>query len=292
MTKPTFTPRPHRHTRGLSAILYTAIILAMCVALSSCQKKEAPNAATSPAADAAAVACDGAAFQGQCVDRGSTVTFGKFPQTAVPIEWIVLDVVPKSENEGGRILMLSKYEIEERAYDMSHKNADGGFLYPTWAESDIRKWLNDTSDSGFLATYFTAQDLSRIVEVTNKTSDYTYNDSIHDGGIDTKDKVFLLDRKEAENAAYFANDSARWTVPPDLCSDNRIVLLELAFDENGNQLPSQRCDSSWWLRSPGQKHTWNPNEYAAIVDDDGEIDSLGRDVNEVAGVRPAIWVQY
>ena len=45
------------------------------------------------------VSCDGALFNSQCVHKGDIVTFGSYPQAAEtpePIEWIVLDIVPKT----------------------------------------------------------------------------------------------------------------------------------------------------------------------------------------------------
>ena len=48
-----FEARTHDAQHKWCILLFTALALMMCVALPSCQKKEVPNAATSPAADAA-----------------------------------------------------------------------------------------------------------------------------------------------------------------------------------------------------------------------------------------------
>ena len=260
------------------AVLFCASCAASCLA--SCSGSTAGNSqATSPTlcTTGQCTTCSIASFQGKCVHAGDTVTFGKYPQathTPEPIEWIVLDVVPKAGGTDGRFLLLSKYVLDAKAYDTSHKDSSEDiYLYPTWAESDIRKWLNG---SEFLSSaHFTAQELASIVEVTNSTSDYNGND----GGVDTRDKVFLLDREDALNGAYFPNDGARQAYATSYAIENGVFVSVICANV--------QYYAFWWLRSPGFVY------YAAYVDYDGYINELGLNVDRTdLGVRPALWVKY
>lgn len=278
---------------------YCFALLCAVMLVPACSTK--PQPAVESPTSAPAAACDGAVFQGQCVGKGDTVTFGQYPQateTPEPIEWIVLDVLPKSDNADGRILLLSKYVIDARAFDTSHKNADGDAIYPTWTESDIRAWLNDTSSSGFLTSpYFSAQDLSLLVEVTNATANNEGNGDLYKGGADAKDKVFLLQESDANKKAYFADDAikAKRTGPRSaeslMAKATTYAIQHGAWVDNtngtDNTCANAQCTTHWWLRSPGDRHTC-----VERVKDDGKIDlCYGVDKTDV-GVRPAVWVKY
>ena len=57
--------------------------------------------------------CDGVLFNSQCVHKGDTATFGKYPQateTPEPIEWLVLDI----DTSKGQMLLLSKYVLDAK----------------------------------------------------------------------------------------------------------------------------------------------------------------------------------
>ena len=262
------------------AILFCASCAASCLA--SCSGSRAGNSqATSPTSctTGQCTTCSTASFQGKCVHAGDTVTFGKYPQathTPEPIEWIVLDVVPKAGGTDGRFLLLSKYVLDAKAYDTSHKDSSNDiYRYPTWAESDIRKWLNG---SEFLSSaHFTDQELASIVEVTNSTSDIGSND----GGADTRDKVFLLDREDALNWAYLPNDGARQAYATSYAKENGVSV----GDRN---CANVQCYAPWWLRSPGD------DTYRAVsVRRDGSVGDYGDRVSSTfIGVRPALWVKY
>ena len=230
------------------------------------------------------------------------MTFGSYPQateTLEPIEWIVLDVVPKTENADGRILLLSKYVLDAMPFDTSHKNSDGKNIYPTWAESDIRKWLNDTGSSGFLrSACFTAQDQSLIVEGTNSTMGYKEDAIRKDGGVDTQDKVFLLDTKEYESYLHYnlglgyydeANDDEDDETNADSKTfDAESFKEEAANDDDDDEMSDVvdakattyaiqngadvqnlsdrnaacahiQCSAHWWLRSPASYRATSPS---------------------------------
>lgn len=102
-------------------------------------------------------------------------------------------------------------------------------MYPTWADSDIRGWLNGE----FLQDAFTEQEQTIIQQTKLSTPSY---EGI-DGGSDTWDKVFLLSRGEA--ADYFTGSADRLVKPTAYA---RAMGADVA-GENG-------C-CWWWLRTPG-----------------------------------------
>ena len=302
----------------MSSFQSWCFVLLFAVMLAPGCAKKSDLASASPSTDSqAAAVCDGALFHGQCVAYGQTVTFGQYPQaseTPEPISWIVIDVVPKSKNADGRILLLSQYVIDAKPYDTSHKNSDGKNIFPTWAESDIRKWLNDTGDSGFLRSpYFTAQEQSLIVEVTNSTVDYHQRD----GGVDTRDKVFLLDAKQYESYLHYNLGLGTYDDEDDEDDesfDAEAIEEEDADDEDDeiNELVDAKatayaiqkgayvqnlsdqnaacthiqCSAHWWLRSPAS----HPDT-AATAELGGGVFFIGDIVTGTVGIRPALWVR-
>lgn len=118
----------------------------------------------------------------------------------LPIEWRVLD----TSSDG--VLMISEKILENRQWN-SYTNI-------TYAESEIREWLNTT----FYNTAFTASERAKINSTRLK----------NDRGSNTTDKVFLLLDDEARNTKYFKNDSDR-------------VAYRTAYVGGGT--------GWWWLRS-------------------------------------------
>ena len=110
-------------------------------------------------------------------------------------EWQVLDIGGSSANArsrtlaGNRVLVISKYIIDD-AHSF-HKGED-----ITWADSDIRAWLN-----GEYLNSFSPADRARIVETTviNENNQW-FGDS---GGVNTRDKIFLLSISEV--VRYFGD---------------------------------------------------------------------------------------
>ena len=96
-------------------------------------------------------------------------TFGSYRFSE--IQWIVL------AREGSRALIVSYYALERKNF---HKYSYEDY---SWANSDIRKWLNDDFLKGFAPS-----DKEKILSVNG-------------------DKVFLLTRDEAKR--YFRTDSER-----------------------------------------------------------------------------------
>lgn len=90
-------------------------------------------------------------------------------------------------------------------------------------------------------------------------------------GNDTKDKVFLLSAKKAEQ--YFKNDEDRKCNPTE-------------FTVNNGAYKSDEGQRWWWLRSLGY-NTFS----ATIVRTDGSVYFYGYGVNSGDdSVRPALWI--
>jgi len=145
----------------------------------------------------------------QAFDRNSSIedemdafggkNFGKLNNKK--IKWIILD-----KNETGRkILVMSRYSVDARRFDESEK-------FVEWANSSIRKWLNEKFYS----------------EVFKK---------VPDGGIlitrledvGTEDKIFLL---SADEVGKYLNHS---------------LLRKCIYGNPNDRYVDSVC--AWWLRS-------------------------------------------
>ena len=203
---------------------------------------------------------DGFQLKKSEVKAGDYVYFGKFEQDnnpdngEEPIEWRILAL----DKSGKKALLLSHYALTARPYH-------NGDSYPTWANSNIRGWLN----GWFFRNAFTEQEQAAIVRTKQSNASY---EGI-EGGLDTWDRVFLLSRREA--ATYFAGSPDRLAEPTEYARANGVATA----DENG------RC--WWWLRTPGA-YAYDAGTVYAI----GSIDHTGANVkNGTIAVRPAIWVE-
>ena len=203
---------------------------------------------------------------------GDSFFFGTYEQDndesngAEPIEWVVLD------QQDGKTLLLSKYGLDGIWFDI------GESTEATWAESNVRSWLNTV----FYDEAFDDSEKDQIVQVTNTTPDTAaYWESIEMESFpcpecdDTQDNVFLLSIEELDK------------------------YLELSTSDNDASvcLPTEYCDSKdinsptkgvwWWLRSNGGQPC-----YTAVVNDSGHIlyEFKYHDYKQVPAVRPAIWI--
>ena len=191
------------------------------------------------------------------VKVGSIIKFGNYPQNTKdkkePIEWRVLAV------KGGKALVISQYALDCKKYN--EKRVD-----TSWEKCTLRKWLN----SDFLNSAFnpSEQNLIQLSIVTaDKNPEYDYVNQ----GNDTKDKIFLLSAKEAEQ--YFKNDEER------KCNPTKFTVNNGAYKNDEGQ-----C--WWWLRSLGYS-----THIATIV---LTVGSVGFRVNyvdlSIGSVRPALWI--
>ena len=135
--------------------------------------------------------CHNYLFNNQCFQIRDTVKFGHYKQssnTPEPISWIVLDAVPNSQGNGGELLLLSKYVLDNQPWN-------SGGTQTSWSSSSIRSWL----DYDFTYDAFDSKDLSLIV-----------TKQINTNGDITNDSVFFLSPDEVSgNDAYLASDEER-----------------------------------------------------------------------------------
>lgn len=191
---------------------------------------------------------------------GSIVTLGSYEQDnnldngTEPVEWIVLGV------QDNQALLISKYCLDARAY-----NKD--YIPMTWAECDLRVWLNDT----FLSEIFSAQEQAMVVTVTNINKNNPHYGT--KGGADTTDKIFFLSTDEIDQ--YFPDSESRRAKPTAYAKAQGAYVN----DTNGN--------TWWWLRTPGVR----PIDVCG-VSAYGNVSGYGsRDVNRPSGaLRPALWL--
>jgi len=180
-------------------------------------------------------------------DVGDTITFGTYEQDnnlengAENIEWLVLD---KKED---KVFVISKYCIENKPFNTA-------LITVTWANSTIRKWLNND----FLNNAFSPEERALIRSSTIKNPDDEYQER---SGQDTVDKVFLLSSHEA--SIYFESDS-----------DRKAYATDYA--------PTNHC--YWFLRTPGNGGPW-----VCFVDYTGEL-GYTENVDRQWWIRPAMWI--
>jgi hypothetical protein len=206
-----------------------------------------------------------------------------------PITWRVLAI------EDGRALLISEDILTMRQYDDldvdSYDQINFDIASTTWAESDIRTWLNGE----FLETVFTkgeqrAIDLSHLSNPDNPEFGT-------EGGPDTEDMVFLLNIDQANR--YFSDDDDRWAyitmTEEDVEYALRLLKDYFGYDrerlsDHENFLRddylSQSVPERWFLRSPGKSGYQAAYSYGSSFD---EYWFIG-DVYQDYGIRPALWL--
>jgi len=174
-------------------------------------------------------------------------------------DWRVLEV------KDNKALVLSEKVITKRQYH-SNRSVD-----VTWANSDLRTWLN-----GSFYNTFSATEKTRITQtsVTNQSNQWHGTE----GGNSTTDRLFILSMSEL--VKYFG-DSGQLASRPNGANyiNDQFNSARVSLDSNGR--------AAWlWIRSPG-----NNTNRAATTNLDGDIDPRGNHVdNNNGGIRPAMWI--
>lgn len=199
------------------------------------------------------------------IEAGDYLRFGTYEQdnntanSVETIEWLVL------ERDGNDLVLISKYILEATYYHGSKVNT-------TWAESDMRAYLNNW----FYITAFDEMQRQIILKSTLTTPDSTNG---VDGGPDTEDKVYLLSIEEA--AQYFTSDEERMAAYTPL-----VIAIEPSLEWTSKTCQwGKTC--GWFLRSPGYSQE-NRTDYASGVGSDGSMSELQTDCRDIYGVRPVI----
>jgi len=189
---------------------------------------------------------------------GSSLYFGYYEQdgnTSNGQEYILWRVI---DRQGDMALLLSEYGLDCVRYNGQKVNT-------SWAESDIRYWLN-------YDFYYTAfGDWQRSCIVSEFVNNAGNSDTGKSGGDNTWDNVFLLSLDEAR--AYLSGKS-----------DRVCYLTQYAANRGADYNQSGAC--WWWLRSPG-----SGMKAAVYCDTTGYLEPKGTGVdNDDMAIRPAIWV--
>ncbi|MCL2376425.1 MAG: leucine-rich repeat domain-containing protein, partial [Defluviitaleaceae bacterium] len=174
--------------------------------------------------------------------------------------WIVLD------EQDGKILILSEYILDAMPFSDSFNNT-------SWADSTVRRWLNDD----FYNT-FSEGDRARISsELTFAMPNPWWGTP---SGEHTRDNIFLLSAYEVLN--YFGNSG---TLPggnqilSDRYNSNRAArLIPELFDAGW------RIDY-WWTRTTGIA-----DARIVFIGGSGAIQTAGQPFGTNVGIRPAMWI--
>ena len=220
---------------------------------------------------------------------GDIVQMGTYEQdgdaeTEDPICWDVLD------KDGDAVLLISHDVIAYQRFSDSRKCV-------IWEDSEIRTWLNQE----FYAEAFDEEEQASIRETTLENLstvgfaahvDPSGDVQVRESRPDTKDKIFLLSWKEAEQ--YYGNrltDASVLGRRPSraVLQKRKAIFTDLIIEElpamypYSRHLPDGTERLPWMLRSTGMK------DYTILVIGyEGKWDQDYPDSHN--GVRPVMWV--
>lgn len=220
---------------------------------------------------------------------GDIVQMGTYEQdgdaeTEDPICWDVLD------KDGDAVLLISHDVIAYQRFSDSRKCV-------IWEDSEIRTWLNQE----FYAEAFDETEQASIRETTLENPstvgfaahvDPSGDVQVRESRPDTKDKIFLLSWKEAEQ--YYGNrltDASGLGRRPSraVLQKRKAIFTDLIIEElpamypYSRHLPDGTERLPWMMRSTGMK------DYTILVIGyEGKWDQDYPD--SYNGVRPVMWV--
>ena len=161
-----------------------------------------------------------------------------------------------------RLLLLSADVLDGRQYNHVP------FQDVTWADSDLRAWMNDD----FFDAAFTPAQRGIIPSVLNDNADQSITGA--PGGAPTQDRVFAL--SEQESVVYLSGGANRSDIGEALASE---------YAASGALTVTEDGTADWWLRSPGTY-----GFAAQFVDAAGTPVASGANVDVLYGARPALWI--
>ena len=220
---------------------------------------------------------------------GDIVQMGTYEQdgdaeTEDPICWDVLD------KDGDAVLLISHDVIAYQRFSDSRKCV-------IWEDSEIRTWLNQE----FYAEAFDEEEQASIRETTLENLstvgfaahvDPSGDVQVRESRPDTKDKIFLLSWKEAEQ--YYGNrltDASVLGRRPSraVLQKRKAIFTDLIIEElpamypYSRHLPDGTERLPWMLRSTGMK-----DYNILVIGYEGKWDQDYPD--SYNGVRPVMWV--
>jgi hypothetical protein len=189
-------------------------------------------------------------------------------------DWRVL------ERRDGRMLILADSATIRDTFHNTDTNV-------TWANSDIRAWLN-----GSYLNAFNSTDRARIVPMPVVTPNNSWFGT--PGGNNTTDHIFLL---SIEEVVQYFGDSGQLANMESAPLINGVRWINDIYNDLRVANPRHNVQSGpdWWLRSPGDNNhssSTNSRNHTAIVTHNGFINVRGSRVNDFnISVRPAMWIQ-
>ena len=210
---------------------------------------------------------------------GGIVTFGRYEQDGneengpEEIEWIVLDV------KDGRSLLISRYALDTVPYHTEDINI-------TWEKCFLRSWLN----SDFLQTAFSDAEHRLILETevdnSQKQGLKRWNNwKKTKGGKDTKDRIFLLSYREANQYLGVTwNGEDNPSGQAEMTEFLRQKTADNPYYRDVLEDHPRYGFCYWWLRSPG----YLQNLVAQVAESGVLI--AGNSTSEDVAIRPALWL--
>ncbi len=192
-----------------------------------------------------------------------------------PIKWRVLSV------KGQDAFLMSDQILNSRPYNINSYSP--GALDRSWADSDIRSWLNKT----FIKAAFTAAEQKAITTTKVKTSGSPISE--FDGGRDTSDKIYLPSFEEVSNAAYgfpvdyTVKSEARRVKRTTYVAQEKCIYWN-SISPNKKTVEDFLGYDAWWLRNPARKSC---KMYINVKGKDG-AEGRGQVSHNDAGVRPVL----
>lgn len=188
-----------------------------------------------------------------------------------PIFWTIL------EEKDGKAFLLCDMIMDSQEFDY-----ENGRFYNNYADSTIRRWLNDTFYNTAFNQYEQEIVLTTTVDNRGESAGYDTNKYACE---DTEDKVFLLSYVEVVDYLGFYEYSMKKTTD--------YAQSQGVYTYSGSR-ESYLGVGGWWLRSP---HHYN--HYSQRVGSVGHYysydDVQGRGEGYVYdsyyGVVPALWIQ-
>ena len=175
--------------------------------------------------------------------------FGRWKNESKESQPILWKTIAKDSNSG-HLLIVSDYVLDVISYAKNIKEI-------TWAESDLRKFLNKT----FFAEAFNDAEKEAIIGVSinpNPNGDY-------------KDRVFCLSLQEYT----------------DLMNDPQTRLT--GFTPYADKKIGRKAPFIW-TRDNGRPLYNGKNASFVMVDCDGNIITVDNQLGKPGGVRPAMWI--
>ncbi len=214
-------------------------------------------------------------YTAQTAGPGDVIFFGCYEQDndvsngLEPIEWIVLD-----KRDDGSLVLMSRYALDAKPFNRAYVDI-------TWANSTLRKWLNED----FVNAAFTNLEQERLVPTVLINDDNLVYGT--DGGIMTQDRVWLLSIDEV--TGYYRNDRIYDCFSNNisrLCTPTPYAVAHGIIPDREHKINGKgTCE--WLLRSPG----YDPG-CATYVDCNGDVPPGGIYIlADFGGIRPVIMIE-